>query len=76
MNRLERDFKEQVDFFHFNIDRPEFDQIREELGLFRRSTYILLDPEGNEIRTWIGPLEQQAMLDQMAELLADYTSSE
>lgn len=75
MNRLEREFNQQADFFHFNIDRREFDAIREQLGLFRRSTYILLDPDGNEIRTWIGPLEEQAMINQMTELLADYSSN-
>lgn len=75
MNRLEREFNEQADFFHFNIDRHEFDQTREELGLFRRSTYILLDPDGNEMQTWIGPLEEQMMLDQLTELLADYKSN-
>jgi hypothetical protein len=75
VNRLERDFETQADFFHFNIDRHEFDAIREQLGLFRRSTYILLDPDGNEIRTWIGPLEEQGMIDQLTELLADYKSN-
>ncbi|MCA9997834.1 MAG: hypothetical protein KDE56_18875 [Anaerolineales bacterium] len=75
MNRLEQAFKAQADFFHFNVDRHEFDAIREELGLFRRTTYILLDSEGNEIRTWIGPLDEQAMGDQLTELLADYNAN-
>ncbi|MEM7113040.1 MAG: hypothetical protein AAF614_11450 [Chloroflexota bacterium] len=69
MHRIEREFEGQVDFFHFNIDVAEQANLRQELGLFRRSTYILLDPMGNEINVWIGYLDAEAVLTEMVEFL-------
>lgn len=70
MHRLEREFEGQVDFFHFNVDIAEQTDLRQELGLFRRSTYMLLDPAGNELNVWIGFLNQEVVFEEMTELLA------
>ena len=71
MHRIEREFESQVDFFHFNVDIANQADIRQQLGLFRRSTYILFDPMGNEVNVWIGYLDAEVVLEEMAGFLAE-----
>lgn len=59
MNGLEEKYRDQIDFFGLDVDLPETRALREKYGLNRRSTYILIDAEGNEIGWWIGPLYQE-----------------
>lgn len=75
MHRIESEFENRVDFFHFNIDVAEQTDLRQDLGLFRRSTYILLDPEGNELNVWIGFLDLNVVVEQMTKLLAQVEAS-
>ncbi len=43
--------------------------IRSDWDVRRRSTYVLLGPDGSELRRWSGPLSEPAMLAQLDELL-------
>ena len=56
MNGLEQAFSDQVDFFPLDVDKQESRPYFDEYAIRGRSTYVLLDAEGNEVRRWIGPL--------------------
>ena len=69
MDRLEQQFEGQVDFFHLDVDLPETREVRHTYGLTRRSQYALVDAEGNVIQTWIGPLNEAAVLADIEQFL-------
>lgn len=56
MNGLEQQFSGPIAFFHLNFDEPADRAAAVDLGVARRSTYLLLDGDNRVLRTWIGPL--------------------
>ena len=72
MNRLEELYHTEVDFIHLDLDVPgDFSQLQN-LGINRRSSYMLVGPDGTVIRSWFGPLlstmdqEFAALLEELA----------
>lgn len=70
MNGLEQRFSEQVDFFVLDVDLPDTAVYMDQYAIRGRSTYVLLDPEGNELGRWAGPLNEAGVAAQMENLLA------
>ena len=70
MNGLEETFGDQIDFFGLDTDLPETLDLREKYTLNRRTIYILVDPEGNELGRWVGPLYQEWIEDELDFALA------
>ena len=56
MNRLNEEYSDRVDFFYLDMDQAETLGIMSNLAARDRSTYIILDADGNEVHRWIGPL--------------------
>jgi hypothetical protein len=67
---LEETFGDRVDFFGLDTDLPETRALREKYGLSRRTTYILVDANNNELGRWIGPLYQEWIEDELDFALA------
>ncbi len=70
MHRLEEQFGDRVDFFHLDIDNSDYDVARQEYGLGRRHMYLLVDPNGQQLHAWVGPLNEAVVVQQMESLLA------
>lgn len=70
MDGLEETFGDRVDFFGLDTDLPETRELREKYGLNRRTTYILVDANNNELGRWIGPLYQEWIEDELDFALA------
>lgn len=71
MHRLEEQFGSQVDFFHLDIDNSAHDAARRDYGLVRRSMYLLIDPNGQPLQTWVGPLNEAQIVQQFESLLGN-----
>ncbi len=56
MNRLNEQFSDRVDFFYLNVDEAQTQDIMSDLAIRNRSTYVILDADGNEVHRWIGSL--------------------
>ncbi len=71
MDGLEETFGEQIEFVALDIDLPETEEERHKYGLFKRSTYVLVDENGEMLRLWVGPLDAENMEGQVASMLPD-----
>ncbi|MEZ4656351.1 MAG: hypothetical protein R2911_02155 [Caldilineaceae bacterium] len=69
MYGLQQKFGDQIDFINLNVDNHDATPTRLSFGMRNRSHYVLLDAHQNKLREWFGPLNQQAMEEQIAELL-------
>ena len=70
MHRLEQEFQDQVEFVRLDIDDDSTFDLRQEYELFRRTSYHLIDGDGNIVERWIGPLDQATVSAELAEALA------
>ena len=59
MNGVQQTFKDEVDYFVVDVDKPGSRDVMDQLGVRNRSTYILLDAQGNELLRLVGPLRSQ-----------------
>jgi hypothetical protein len=59
VDRLERDFSAEIDFFVLDIDIAESRHYLDEYAIRSRSTYVLLDSAGEEVMRWSGPLNEE-----------------
>ena len=71
MNGLEDTFSDRVDFFVLDVDNPDSRAFMEQFAIRNRSTYVLIDAEGNEIGRWVGPLNQAGVTAQMENWLPE-----
>ena len=71
MYRLQDAYSDRVDFFHLDVDKAETKAVRDQFGLVRRSQYALIDAEGNVIKTWAGPLNEEAIFTDIEMLLQE-----
>ncbi|KAA3664714.1 MAG: hypothetical protein DWQ04_04285 [Chloroflexi bacterium] len=69
MHRLEEQFSGRVEFFVLDVDKPESRPYFEEYAIRSRSTYVLLDGNGNELKRWVGPLSGDSVAVEMNEIL-------
>ncbi|WP_420631402.1 hypothetical protein [Candidatus Leptofilum sp.] len=57
MDRLERDFSAEIDFFLLDVDIADSRLYMDEYAIRTRSTYVLLNAAGEEVMRWNGPLD-------------------
>ena len=69
VNGLQSRYEDQVDFFHIDWDEPDSDPVIAHFGVLRRSTYILIDPQGSVLAQWVGPLNLSAVAAQIDQAL-------
>lgn len=73
MDGLRDEFAGEIDFFLLDIDKPETEEVRKAYGMTGRSHYVLIDANGDVVRSWFGPLqptmdeEMRALLEGLAE---------
>lgn len=70
MYGLYEQFGDRVDFVLLDTTLEETREARYRFEMFRRSTYVLIDAEGNRLGMWIGPLDADAMAAEIKDLLA------
>ena len=58
MNGLEEQYGEEIDFIWLNVDDRSTLPMRQQYGMSRRSTYVLLDTNDQIVEVWIGFLNQ------------------
>jgi hypothetical protein len=58
VSSLENQYGGEVDFVHVDWDDPDSQQVIDAFGAPRRSTYILLNPDGSVEWTFVGRLEE------------------
>ena len=69
MSRLRGTYSEQVDFIHIDWDDPGSREVVDFFGVPRRSTYLLIKPNGEIIWRWIGPLDYDVVASYITPLL-------
>ena len=69
MHRLEQQFSGQVDFIHLDIDRAETKPILQKFDVRRRSTYLLIDANGEILKAWTGYLDEATLQTEIEEIL-------
>lgn len=69
MDRLERNFSEQIDFFVLDVDIPESRAYMDQYAIRTRSTYVLLNATGEEVMRWSGPLDGNAVEAELSDYL-------
>jgi len=70
VHRLAEVFKDRVDFVYLNIDRPDTLEARQRFDIVARTQYVLIDAQGNTIKKWFGPLDEEAVKAAIDEFLA------
>ncbi len=73
MNGLKAQFGDKIDFIALNIDIPETEPYRERFDMVQRSTYVLIDAQGNIIQRWYGYLDEPTMTAYLQDYLAKNT---
>lgn len=63
-------FKDRVDFVYLNIDIPETLEARQRFDIVARTQYVLIDAQGNPIKKWFGPLDEDVIKAAIDEFLA------
>ena len=71
MDRLERQFENEVDFFVLDIDFPDSRTYLDQYAIRIRSTYVLLNAAGEEVMRWSGPLNGDQVTAEIANYLAN-----
>ena len=71
MDRLEREFGNEVDFFVLDIDFPDSRAYLDQYAIRIRSTYVLLNAAGEEVMRWSGPLNGDQVTAEIANYLAN-----
>jgi len=67
---LQAQFGDRIDFIGLNIDVAETLPVREQFDMVQRSTYTLIDAQGNVVQRWYGYLDQEVMTQFFNEYLA------
>ncbi len=70
MDGLQAQFGDRIDFIGLNIDVAETLPVREQFDMVQRSTYTLIDAQGNVVQRWYGYLDQEVMTQFFNEYLA------
>ncbi|MCA9919252.1 MAG: hypothetical protein KC445_14935 [Anaerolineales bacterium] len=70
MDRLEREFGDEIEFFVLNVDIVEARRYMDEYAIRSRSTYVLLNGAGEEVLRWSGPLDGDQVAAELSEFLA------
>jgi hypothetical protein len=71
VDRLERQFENEVDFFVLDIDFPDSRTYLDQYAIRIRSTYVLLNAAGEEVMRWSGPLNGDQVTAEIANYLAN-----
>jgi thioredoxin-related protein len=69
---LQAKYGEQIAFYHVDIDERAQTEISRPFGVWRRSQYVLLDPEGNVLQEWNGYLQQEEVSHVLEAALAQH----
>ncbi len=69
MSGLQNSYQEQVDFIHLDWDDPDSDPVIDHFNVLRRSTYILIDPQGAVLWQWVGPLQEAVVAQEIQRAL-------
>lgn len=69
MNRLEQEFSDEIDFFVLNVDFPDAQAAMTTYGIRSRTTYVLLNANGEEVTRWSGPLAEDQVAAELAAFL-------
>ena len=72
VSRLENNYKDQIDFIHIDWDDRDSDPVIEYFAVLRRSTYILLAPDGMVLWQFIGPLDEETVTGEILKALEAY----
>lgn len=57
MHGLEAEWQNDIDFVYLDIDDPETDSFKRELGYRYQPHLFLIDGEGNVLSQWVGYVE-------------------
>ena len=71
MNRINDQYSGDIDVFYLDVDDPSTSEIVQPFGVRARSTYVLLDANGERVTFWSGPLNEQTVQASIDALLAD-----
>ena len=56
VSSLQENYGDQIDFLHVDWDDPDSQPVIDAFGAPRRSTYILINPDGSIAWTFVGRL--------------------
>lgn len=69
MNRLSREFGDQITFINLYVDDPANDPVFEKYGFRGRSEYVLVDANDTIVGHWFGPLDEAAVMAKVREFV-------
>ncbi|MEM6284306.1 MAG: hypothetical protein AAF787_19090 [Chloroflexota bacterium] len=70
MDRLEAAYGDEIQFILLNVDDPATLPLREQFNIVPRTRYVLVDPDGETVQFWIGPLSITTIDDDIGAWLA------
>ena len=69
MYGLEKAYSDQIEFYVLDVDLAESKPYFEQYAINGRSTYVLLNPAGEELKRWVGPLREDQMKSEIDALI-------
>ena len=63
---IENEHAASLEVIKLNVQDPAAKALAEEFGFRYTPTFILFDPEGNEIRRWVGAVDSGEVRDLLA----------
>ncbi len=54
---LEAEYDQRVQFIYLDIDDPQTDPLKTELGFRYHPHFLLLSPKGDILQQWVGPVD-------------------
>lgn len=74
VSSLQNNYQDRIDFIHVDWDDPDSDPVIEYFAVFRRTTYILLAPDGTVLWQWVGPLNEETVEAEFQKALSTYAT--
>jgi hypothetical protein len=60
---LEAEYGDRIQFTYLDMDDPQTDNIKQQLGFVWRPHFYLLDEEGNILQQWVGGVREKEFVE-------------
>ena len=70
MHGLEVEYYDKINFMYLDIDNPDNDAFKKELGFRYQPQLFLLDGDGETLYQWIGPIPREEFVTAFEDVLS------
>jgi hypothetical protein len=68
---LEVEYYQRINFIYLDIDDPGTDPLKKELGFRYQPHFFLINPEGDIIQQWVGPVDAERFRESFNNVLEE-----